>query len=96
SPVTGAAHWQTLLRARAIATGSYVLTPAQTGTHPATRGRVRRTFGHSMAVGPWGEVLADAGEAPGVICVDLDRQAVTEARRRIPSLRLDRQADDPK
>ncbi len=96
SPVTGAAHWQTLLRARAIETGSYVLAPAQTGTHPATRGRVRRTFGHSMAVGPWGEVLADAGEAPGVICVDLDRQAVTEARRRIPSLRLDRQADDPK
>lgn len=96
SPVTGAAHWETLLRARAIETGSYVLAPAQTGTHKATRGRVRQTHGHAMAIGPWGEILADAGTAPGVICVDLDTQAVTEARRRIPSLRQDRQADDPR
>lgn len=96
SPVTGAAHWETLLRARAIETGSYVLAPAQTGTHPATRGRARQTHGHSLAVGPWGEVLADAGHEPGVICVDLDARAVTEARRRIPSLRQERLAGDPK
>jgi len=95
SPVTGAAHWETLLRARAIETGSYVLAPAQTGTHRASAGTARQTYGHSLAVGPWGEVLADAGTAPGVICVDLDPEAVKEARRRIPSLRHDRQARAP-
>lgn len=96
SAVTGAAHWQVLLRARAIETGAYVLAPAQCGTHRTTRGRSRQTHGHALAVSPWGEVLADAGAAPGVICVDLDPEAVTEARRRIPSLRHDRQAEDPK
>ena len=86
SPVTGAAHWETLLRARAIETGSYVLAPAQTGQHSATRGKERRTYGHSMAVGPWGDVLADAGTEPGVIVVELDRSEVARARARIPSL----------
>lgn len=86
SPVTGAAHWEVLLRARAIETGSYVLAPAQTGTHAATRGRQRQTYGHAMAVGPWGDILADAGEAPGVICVDIDVEEVRAARGRIPSL----------
>jgi len=86
STITGAAHWEVLLRARAIETGCFILAPAQTGTHAATRGPARRTWGHSLAVGPWGEVLADAGTEPGVICVDLDRKAVEDARRRIPSL----------
>ncbi|MEQ8292335.1 MAG: carbon-nitrogen hydrolase family protein [Roseovarius sp.] len=95
SAVTGAAHWETLLRARAIETGSYVLAPAQTGTHPATRGKQRQTYGHSLAIGPWGDILADAGEAPGVICVDLNRKDVEEARRRIPSLRQANRFDDP-
>ena len=95
SAVTGAAHWETLLRARAIETGSYVLAPAQTGIHPATRGKQRQTYGHSMAIGPWGDILADAGEEPGVICIDLDMKDVEEARRRIPSLRQANRFDDP-
>jgi predicted amidohydrolase len=72
SPVTGAAHWQSLLRARAIENGAWVLAPAQTGDHPVTRGRPRRTHGHSLAVSPWGEVVADGGTAPGVHVFDLD------------------------
>jgi predicted amidohydrolase len=88
TPPTGAAHWETLLRARAIETGCFVLAPAQCGLHPAGPGERRReTWGRSLAVGPWGEVLADAGEAPGVTLVDLDLAAVAEARRRLPSLR---------
>lgn len=90
SPVTGAAHWETLLRARAIETGCYVLAPAQTGEHPQTTGRTRRTHGHALAVAPWGEVLADAGTEPGVIWVDLDRAVVAHARARVPSLDHDR------
>lgn len=86
SPVTGAAHWETLLRARAIETGSFVLAPAQTGTHAATRGKTRHTFGHSLAVDPWGRVLADGGTEPGVTVVDLDLCEVGKARGRIPSL----------
>ena len=90
SPVTGAAHWEPLLRARAIETGAFVLAPAQCGTHATTRGRIRRTHGHSLAVSPWGEVLADGGDRPGITLVDLDRAAVEDARRRIPSLTHDR------
>ncbi len=90
SPVTGAAHWEVLLRARAIETGAWVLAPAQTGQHPASRGRARRTWGHSMAVAPWGEVVADAGTEPGVTMVDIDLAAVAEARRKVPSLTHDR------
>lgn len=90
SPVTGAAHWETLLRARAIETGCYVLAPAQTGQHPATTGAARRTHGHALAVDPWGQVLGDAGTEPGMLLVDLDMAAVAEARRRVPSLDHDR------
>jgi len=86
SPETGAAHWETLLRARAIETGSYVLAPAQCGTHPATRGRQRNTYGHSLVVDPWGQVILDAGVAPGVHVVDLEIEEVDDVRRRIPSL----------
>ena len=85
SPTTGAAHWHSLLRARAIEAGAWVLAPAQTGTHPGTGGRDRRTYGHSLAVDPWGEVVLDAGEAPGIYTLDLDMGRVAEARRRIPS-----------
>ncbi len=87
---TGRAHWHVLLRARAIETGCFVLAPAQSGTHPAREGVPRRTYGHSLAVGPWGEVLADAGEAVGVTLVDLDLAAVARARARTPALRHDR------
>lgn len=95
SAVTGRAHWEVLLRARAIETGCYVLAPAQTGTHAATRGKRRETYGHSMVVGPWGEILADAGTEPGMIVVDLDMSEVAKARRRIPSLSQQSQFDGP-
>lgn len=89
SPVTGAAHWEPLLRARAIEAGAWVLAPAQTGTHPTTRGKQRATHGHSLVVSPWGEVIAGAGTAPGVTMVDIDRAAVDKSRTRIPSILSD-------
>ena len=95
SPVTGAAHWEVLLRARAIETGCVVLAPAQTGAHRAAEGRVRRSHGHALAVAPWGEVLADAGTAPGVTMVEIDMEAVDAARRRVPSLDHDRPWSGP-
>ncbi|MCB1389581.1 MAG: carbon-nitrogen hydrolase family protein [Rhodobacteraceae bacterium] len=95
SPVTGAAHWETLLRARAIETGSYVLAPAQTGRHPQTTGRQRSTYGHALAIAPWGEPIADADTEPGVIFADLDMGAVDHARARVPSLSHDRPFDPP-
>ncbi|PKP75790.1 MAG: amidohydrolase [Alphaproteobacteria bacterium HGW-Alphaproteobacteria-6] len=92
---TGAAHWHSLLRARAIECGAWVLAPAQTGEHAAHGGRPRRTYGHSLAVSPWGEVMVDAGTDPGISYVTLDRGAVTEARARIPSLTHDRGFEGP-
>ena len=81
--VTGQAHWHVLVRARAIETGSFVLAPAQGGKHEDGR----ETFGHSLIVSPWGEVLAEkADDEPGVIVADLDLDAVAKARARIPSL----------
>ncbi len=87
---TGQAHWHVLMRARAIETGCFVLAPAQTGTHAASEGRARLTYGHSIAVAPWGEVLADAGEPVGVTLVDIDPAAIAEARARVPSIDHDR------
>lgn len=95
---TGAAHWHTLMRARAIETGCFVLAPASTGEHPvvaAVGGRVRQTYGHSLAVDPWGEVLADGGESVGATMVDLDLGAVAATRARIPSLANARSFADP-
>ena len=88
---TGVAHWETLLRARAIENGAYVLAPAQCGLHDGGRG----TWGHSMIVSPWGEVVAAAGEEPGVIVATLDREKVREARRMIPALSHDRPFEGP-
>ena len=85
STVTGAAHWHSLLRARAIEAGAWVLAPAQTGTHPGGTEKKRQTYGHSLAVDPWGEVVLDAGTAHGVYIFDLDVEKVAEARRRIPA-----------
>ena len=93
--ITGAAHWETLLRARAIETGCFVLAPAQTGFHPEANGKGRKTHGHSLAIAPWGEVLADAGTEPGVTLVDLDLTEVDKARGRVPSLSHDRAFDGP-
>ena len=92
---TGKAHWQSLLRARAIENGAYVLAPAQTGTHAAHEGRARRTWGHSMVVAPWGEVVADGGTDPGITYAEIDLAAVERARRRIPSLMHDRPFEGP-
>jgi predicted amidohydrolase len=84
--VTGEAHWHVLMRARAIETGCFVIAPAQTGVHAEGR----ETFGHSLVVGPWGEVIADAGTETGVTVVEIDPAQVAEARRKVPSLTHDR------
>jgi predicted amidohydrolase len=83
---TGRAHWEVLLRARAIETGCFVLAPAQTGTHAEGR----QTWGHSLIVDPWGEVLADGGDAVGIVAAELDLGRIAEARRKVPSLGHDR------
>jgi deaminated glutathione amidase len=83
---TGEAHWHVLLRARAIETGAFVLAPAQTGTHDEGR----RTYGHSLIVAPWGEVLADGGTEPGLVEAELDLDRVAEVRQRLQSLQHDR------
>ena len=93
--ITGAAHWEVLLRARAIETGCFVLAPAQTGFHAEQQGRGRRTHGHSLAITPWGEILSDAGTEPGVTFADLDLTHVDKARARIPSLTHDRAFEGP-
>lgn len=88
---TGKAHWESLLRARAIENGAFVLAPAQTGEH----GAGRASHGHSLAVSPWGEVLADGGTEPGITLVDFDLAAVDDARGRLPSLLHDRDFEGP-
>jgi predicted amidohydrolase len=88
---TGQAHWHVLLRARAIETGCFLFAPAQTGEHAEGR----RTYGHSLIVSPWGEVLADGGEAPGVIIADIELEQVHKARSMVPALRHDREFRRP-
>ena len=88
---TGQAHWQVLLRARAIETFAFLLAPAQTGTHDDGR----ETYGHGMVVSPWGRVLADQGTAPGMAVVTLDLEEVAKARAQIPSLSHDRPFSEP-
>src|ERR1043166_6464631 len=79
---TGKAHWHVLLRARAIENGAFVIAPAPGGRHA----NGRRTYGHSLIVAPWGEVLAEAAEEPGVVFAEIAPALATEARARIPSL----------
>jgi len=79
---TGAAHWHTLLRARAIETQCYVLAPAQHGQHNAKR----RSYGHSLVVDPWGEVIAELADGDGVLLADIDPSRVASVRRQLPSL----------
>lgn len=83
---TGEAHWETLLRARAIENGAYIIAPAQTGVHYVKNGVERRTFGHSLAISPWGEVLVDGGTEVGVSYFDIDMSHVAKARSRVNSL----------
>ena len=89
---TGEAHWEILLRARAIETGAFVLAPAQGGFHEDGRG----TWGRSTIIGPWGEILAKAqDDEPGVVIADLDLNAVGKARAAIPALANDREFAPP-
>lgn len=89
---TGEAHWETLLRARAIETGAFVLAPAQGGAHEDGR----RTWGHSTVVGPWGEVIAKLDhDEPGVLRATLDLTAVERARASVPALLHDREFAAP-
>lgn len=83
---TGRAHWEVLLRARAIETGCYVIAAAQTGEHQTSQRRPRKTYGHSMIISPWGEIMADAGEDLGIIYADLDLSLVESTRARVPSI----------
>lgn len=95
--ITGAAHWEVLLRARAIETGCFVLAPAQTGFHAeSSGGKGRRTYGHSLAIAPWGEVLADGGTDVGVTYAEIDLERVAQARGRVPSLTHDRSVVGPR
>ena len=86
---TGEAHWHTLLRARAIENGAFVLAAAQTGLHATGR----ETYGHSLAIDPWGKVITDAGQAPGVYYADVDLNEVAKVRKRMPSLQHGRDFD---
>ncbi len=79
---TGLAHWELLLRARAVENQCYVLAPAQGGAHE----NGRRTFGHSMLIDPWGEILACQAEGPAVVAGELSRQRLAEVRRQLPAL----------
>ena len=89
---TGKAHWHVLLRARAIETGCFVIAPAQVGTHEDGR----ETYGHSLVVAPWGEVLLDGGDQVGVTTAVIDTARIEEARGMVPSLTHDRAFKTPR
>ncbi len=86
---TGKAHWHVLLRARAIETGCFIVASAQTGLHETGR----QTYGHSLIVSPWGEVILDAGEDCGMFHTQLDLDQIEQARAQVPSLQHDRPFD---
>jgi predicted amidohydrolase len=88
---TGQAHWHVLLRARAIENGAFVIAPAQGGRHA----NGRSTYGHSLIVAPWGEILAEAGTEPGVIVADIDPQLSVTARAKLPNLKHGRDFTGP-
>ncbi len=88
---TGRAHWHTLVRARAIETGSFVIAPCQSGKHGE-----RYTYGHSLIVDPWGEILAEGDdEAEDIIVADIDLSRVEQVRQRLPALQHDRSFSGP-
>ncbi|GAA4647782.1 carbon-nitrogen hydrolase family protein [Kistimonas scapharcae] len=80
--VTGEAHWEVLLRARAIENQCFVMAANQCGHH----GKSRETWGHSMIIDPWGDILAEAGDEPGIIMAELDMARLAEVRRQMPCL----------
>lgn len=77
---TGKAHWKALLRARAIENQVYIIAPAQCGTHPYGR----ETWGHSLCIDPWGEVISELGNEPGIIICNIDRQKIIDIRQKMP------------
>ena len=81
--LTGKAHWHVLLRARAIETGCYIVAPAQSGTHADGR----KTYGHSLIINPWGEIIAEAKDGDAIIYAALDLSATARAQNAIPSLK---------
>lgn len=83
---TGKAHWHTLLKARAIENACFVFAPAMCGEHPGNR----TSYGHSLIVDPWGDILAEGGEAPGIVCADVDPARVDKVRGMLPCLDHDR------
>lgn len=83
---TGKAHWHALLRARAIENECFIIAPAMCGDHPGNR----QTYGHTLVIDPWGEILADGGEAPGVVYADIEVARVAKIRGMMPSLEHDR------
>ncbi|MDA9657301.1 carbon-nitrogen hydrolase family protein [Alphaproteobacteria bacterium] len=87
SNVTGPCHWHTLLKARAIETGSFIIAPAQTGKHQCGR----KTFGHSLIISPWGKVLVDGKKKVGVVHAKINLEEVTMARRAIPNLSINKE-----
>ena len=88
---TGTAHWNVLLRARAIENGCFVFAPSQWGEHTAGR----RSYGHSLIIDPWGEVLADAGEDVGFVSAPIEVARIAEVRNMVPSLQHDRRFTEP-
>jgi deaminated glutathione amidase len=88
---TGRAHWEVLMRARAIETGCYVIAPAQCGEHA----QGRKTYGHSIIVAPWGEVLVQAENEVGIYMAEIDTTEVAKARHQVPSLEHDRAYSGP-
>ena len=86
SMATGPSQIETLLKARAIETGAFVVMAAQTGAHKQTVGRPRETWGHSIVLSPWGEKLCDMGRETGFQCLEIDLTQVEDARTKIPSL----------
>ena len=88
---TGHAHWHVLLRARAIETASFIIAPCQSGTHG-----IGTTYGHSILIDPWGNVLAEAGgEDEGVVVAEINLELIEKARQRIPALKHDREYQAP-
>lgn len=83
---TGKVHWHALLRARAIENECFIIAPAMCGDHPGNR----QTYGHTLVIDPWGEILAEGGEAPGIVYADIDVARVAKIRGMIPSLEHDR------
>jgi predicted amidohydrolase len=87
---TGQAHWHLMLRARAVEAGAFVIAPAQSGKHEDGR----ETYGHSLVIDPWGDVLLDMGNGTGVACADLDFARLEDVRARLPVLQHRRQLPD--